>query len=402
MLVIGCDWARSKHDFVLMNSRGDILSRHTVDHDAQALNDLARRIAKIESDPAQVLIGLELHDGALLAWLLQQRYSVYGINPKSAERARAIYRPAGAKDDAGDAWVHAELVRTGRQHLKALHPDSPRTQQLRTWTRLRQKLVQQKTAACQQLRGLLAEWHPPLSRLCSDLNTRWQRNLLAECPDHQALRQMHGNRLNAFCRRHRLAEQTRQRIAEARAARPMPVPPARREALNFEIGALVETIERLTDRIKEVDRRLKPLLDDHPDAAVFQSLPVRGQTTVCTLLAAFGDDRQRTPSWRVLAARWGVAPITKQSGRSKTVRRRAACDHGINQALLFFAFNTAFTDGCWAADYYQKKRRCGVDHYTTLRCLAGKWVKILHRLWLDRTPYNEHLHQKNRQQRNAA
>ena len=63
-------------------------------------------------------MGLELHDGALLSWLLGQHYIVYGVNPKSAERARTLYRPSGAKDDQGDAFILAEMVRTDAGRLR--------------------------------------------------------------------------------------------------------------------------------------------------------------------------------------------------------------------------------------------------------------------------------------------
>ena len=176
----------------------------------------------------------------------------------------------------------------------------------------------------------------------------------------------------------------------------MPIPAGRLDALRAEILFLVERIDQLVESVTEIEAELHRLIADHPDAAVFESLPVHGTATTATLLSAFSDDRDGAPSWRELAARWGVAPVTVQSGRSRHVKRRWACDHTINQALIFFAFRTAFMPGCWAADFYQKKRRNGVDHYTALRCLAQRWVKIIHRLWTDRVPYDEQLHQNNR------
>lgn len=396
MLVIGCDWARSKHDFVLMTADGGIIESRSVAHDPEALDELAQLVAQHEPIPAEVHVGIESHDGPLLAWLLEQGYTVYGINPKSAERAREIYRPAGSKDDPGDGYVHAELVRTNRGHFKPLASDSPTTQELRSWYRLRQRQVQQRTAVFQQLRTLLAEWHPALSQLCKDFNAIWQRDLLAECPTHHELRQMHGNRLNAFCRSHRLGQTTRQRLLNARKAPELFIPPARQEVIRTEILLLVESAQRLVQAIRRIDEKLRQLAAQHPDAEIFQSLPVSGTQTVSALLAAFGEDRENAPAWEVLAARWGVAPITKQSGKSRLVHRRAACDHDVNQSLLFFAFNTAFKDGCWAADYYQRKRAEGKEHYTALRCLAQRWVKILYRIWMNRTPYDEQLHQANR------
>lgn len=396
MVFIGFDWSRTKHDFLALDTNGHVLQRSVIPHDADAFDELRRIIAAIEPNPAAVQVGIELHDGALLFWLLEQGYTVYGINPKSANRARDRYRPSGSKDDSLDAYVLADMVRTDRGRLRPIRAAGQATRELHAWVRLRSKLTQDKTAACQRLRGLLDEWSPVLSGLCDDFNRRWQQDLLALCPLHEDLCQWHGNRLNAFAKNHRLRVETRQRIHAARTHPPIAIPAGLKAALRMESRHFSETIARLSERLAEVDRQLAQRVAEHPDAAIFQSLPVKGTATVAAFLCAFGQDRDHAPHWRELAARWGAAPVTVQSGKSRHVKRRRACDHVLNQAFLFFAFNTAFTEDCWAADYYKRKRAAGVDHYTALRCLAQRWIKILHRLWRNRVAYDEKLHQKNR------
>jgi hypothetical protein len=106
--------------------------------------------------------------------------------------------------------------------------------------------------------------------------------------------------------------------------------------------------------------------------------------------------RGAAPRHQELAARWGVAPITKASGRSRLVKYRRACDEYMRGALMYFAFNTAHRSDCWAQDYYRRKRAAGVTHYGALRCLAQRWLKILCRMWNDRAPYDEELHRQRR------
>ncbi len=45
---------------------------------------------------------------------------------------------------------------------------------------------------------------------------------------------------------------------------------------------------------------------------------------------------------------------------------------------------------------YYARREAGVDHYTALRQLANRWVKVLCAMWRDDTLYDEQLHQTNR------
>jgi transposase len=396
MVYVGCDWSRSKHDLVILDREGSVQCEFSLPHTAEALDGLAEQIGALQSDPTEVRVGIELHDGALLAWLLDQGYTVYGLNPKSAERARDRYRPSGSKDDRSDAFILADVVRTDRGHLRTIRPESEATQELRAWVRFRARQVQARTAAAQRLRALLAEWCPALSALCDDFNRHWQRDLLFTFPLHAELAAAHGNRLRAFARKHRLRSATYDRVLAARSPEPMPIPAGRLRALRAEILSLVQRLDQLAQSVAEIEAELDRLLADHPDAVVFQSLPAHGTATTATLLAAFGEDRDNTPSWRALAARWGAAPVTVQSGRARHVKRRRACDHTVNQALLFFAFRTAFTPGCWAASFYQTKRREGADHYTALRGLALRWVKVLHHLWRHRTRYDEQLHHTRR------
>lgn len=402
MLFIGLDWARTKHDLIALDQKGDALLKLRLQHDPADLVSTAQKIAALEPNPTQVRVTIELHDGALLAWLLAQGYTVYGLNPKSADRAREQYRPSGGKDDATDAFVLADLTRVHSDKWRPLQPHSDTTQALHDWVRLRADLTQEKTALCQRLRAILDEWCPALSRLCDDLNRQWQQALLADFPLQQDIAAEHGNRINGWAKAHRLRSATMESLRTLRTFPVLPIPAGRQSALRFEIRHLAGRIAELTRQLDEVDAELAEQVEAHPDAAIFQSLPVKGTFTVAALLAGFGQNREDAPSWRELAARWGAAPVTVQSGKSRHVKRRRACDHTMSQVFVFFCFKTAFTAGCWAEEYYRNKRAQGTDHYATLRCLAQRWIKILHSMWLSHSQYDEAFHQKNRQEHGAC
>ena len=396
MLFIGVDWARDKHDFAFLSADGAVLLRGRVEHTAAGLAEFSQKVCEHEPEPCEVFLVLEFHDGALAAWLIAQGYNVYGLNPKSADRARDCYAPSGSKDDSLDAYVLADW---GRMHYREMRPLAglgERTEALRSWVRLRARLVQDKTRACQRLRGLLAEWAPGFSRLCDDFNRNWQHSLLQKCPLPADLKQLHGNSLRAWVRKHRLREQTLKRILDLRSCEPMPIPEARMEALRYEIRQLAEAIERLTVQIKQIEQKLDQAIKQHPDRAIFESLPTGGTVTVAGMMAAFGENRDIQVDWSERAARWGASPVTIQSGRSRHVKRRCACDQVANQMLLFFAFKTAFREDCWAFEYYRSKREAGTAHYTALRCLAQRWVKVISRIWDERVLYDEHIHARNR------
>ena len=402
MLIVGLDWSRCKHDVVFMAPDGRVVHRGVVTHDAEGLARLSQWIAQHQPDATQVRIAVEMHDGGLLGWLLQQPYTVFGINPKSAQRARDRYRPAGPKDDASDAFILADMLRTDRGVLRSIHRDSDATLELRALVELRNTRVKDRTALLQRLGALLAEWCPHLSKLCDDLTRRWQRDLLNRFCLQQDLHEAHGRTLSAFIRRHRLGKKTTGRIEHARRCQPLSIPAALQQTLRLNIAGLLDQIELLCDQIKQLDQQIQQQVDRHPDAQIFRTLPIKGINTMAHLLAGFGEDRDKPVKHTDLAAAWGAAPITIQSGKYRAVKRRFAADHTMNQALLYFAFNTAFTEGCWAADFYQRKRKQGKSHYTTLRCLVQRWLKILFRMWKDRTDYDEQYHRQNQTARSPA
>lgn len=395
MIILGIDWARSKHDALLMDPTGRVVQRLTIPHDARGLQRLADAVAVHEPDPSRVRVAVEMHDGGLLAWLLDRGYAVVGINPKSAQRARDRYRPAGGKDDASDAFILADMLRTDRGSLRTIRPDDDATLELRSLVELRDARVQERTALFQRLRARLDEWCPDLSCLCNDFNRIWQRRLLEQFPLQQDLHQAHGRTLNAFIRRHRLRPETAERIRHTRHAQPMPIPQPRLISLRLDIQQILRQIESLTEAITEIEKRIEQQLDEHPDIEIFRSLPIKGNNILAAILAGLGQDRDLTPGHHQLAAAWGVAPLTVQSGKQRRVQRRHAADRTPGQALIQFAFNTSSKTGCWARDFYQRKRAEGKAHHTALRCLAQRWLKILHRMWKDRVPYDEQHHRNN-------
>ncbi len=398
MIFAAIDWAEQRHRVILMDKEGNVLERTSVTHDQPGLSHLDWLLTH-GRDLANVHVAIELHDSLLLDRLLQLGIKIYGLNPKSAERTRERFTPAGLKDDDRDAWSMAEFLRSSHVHLRPLRADSEATLALREWVSLREDLIQERTVHIQRLRNHLVRWHPHSLGAAKDLHRNWVLDLLEAFPTADAFAQLTHTELHRWEKGRRLHAATRGRLDVAiHLASPTGVT-ARNEAHAAEVRHRVTSIRALNERLAEVDQRLQQLVDEHSEAIIFRSLPNTGTVTTAAMLAGFGEDRERWNGHQEVAARWGVAPITLQSGKHRTIRRRRACDTTLHQAWLWFAFNTIRKEGCWARDDYQAKRKAGVEHYTALRGIADRWVKIAYRCWHDRTPYNENLHQQRRAER---
>lgn len=399
MIFAAIDWAEQSHMLVVMDAEGKTLAKTRFDYSQPGLMDL-KSILRVHAErPAAVAVAIELNEGLLMDWLLHQGYRVFGINPKSAERARDRYTPAGLKDDERDAWALAEFLRTSHQHLRPMRPDSEQTVALTAWVRLREDLVQERTTHLQRLRSHLVQWNPHFLQAISDLNANWTLDLLEQAPTADEFAQLKWSRIKKFAKGRRMRSITQDRVlSQATYASPT-IHAARNQAHALEVRHRVQAIRSLNRQLAEIDLHLAQLIESHPDVNIFRSLPVKGVVTIASFMAGFGEDRERWSGHEEVAARWGAAPVTQQSGKHKTVKRRMACDSTIHQAWLWFSFNTITRKDCWARPYYQEKRKNGADHYTALRCVAQRWIRIVYRLWHDQGRYDEQLYQERRNAR---
>jgi transposase len=111
--------------------------------------------------------------------------------------------------------------------------------------------------------------------------------------------------------------------------------------------------------------------------------------------------RERFLTEEQLAAEAGVAPVTYQSGKSRAVVFRWACNHRLRRAITTWAGNSRHAS-TWAAQVYAAARARGCDHPHAVRILARAWVRVLWKCWRQHTPYDPKKHRRAAPLLNAA
>ena len=106
------------------------------------------------------------------------------------------------------------------------------------------------------------------------------------------------------------------------------------------------------------------------------------------MLAAFGEQRDRFPDASAFQKYTGIAPVTERSGNKHWVHWRWACPTFLRQTFVEWVASSV-PHSFWARAFYESHRAKGASHNATIRALAFKWIRILFRCWVDRTPYNE-------------
>jgi transposase len=305
---------------------------------------------------------------------------------------RERYGSAGNKDDAFDAYVLADVLRTDGGRLRPLAPDSPQTITLRCLVRARKDLVAHRVALANQLRAHLQVAFPGAVGLFADIDSPISLRFLARFPSAAAAAWLSERRLgawlsaNGYCGR-KSAGDLFGRLAEA----PAGLIGEEGRARGAVTEALVRVLIGVRDQIGGLEARIAEQLDLHPDGPIFQSLPRAGTVRAAALLAEIGDCRERFPTPESLACLAGAAPSTRASGKHRAVTFRWAADKKLRDALMDFAGDSRRANP-WAADRYARARAAGKRHPHAERILARSWCGVLWRCWQDRVPYDPTRH----------
>jgi transposase len=150
-------------------------------------------------------------------------------------------------------------------------------------------------------------------------------------------------------------------------------------------------------RLKELTR-LGELYLQHPDYAIFHSLPDAGEFLEPALLAMLGDERARFPTANSLQVQAGTCPTTERSGKYTHASFRRACDRDFQHIAQQWAKAT-LRSSVWANTYFRDVLPHSHSESHALRCLANRWLAILWRLWFEHKTYDENYHLERHAQR---
>jgi transposase len=384
---VGVDWAERQHAFAILEPgatapRGCGEFAQQPEAIAAWADDLKRRYGG-----RPVAVAVELSRGPLVHALRDYQHLVlFPINPKQFANYRKAIHASEKKDDATDARLLARFLREHHENLRRWQPDEPLTRQLAALCEQRRKLVEDRKNLGQRLRHVLLAYFPLVLELVRELHHPLALELLRRWPTLKQLQRAKPERIRKLFRGMRRGQVDV--VEQIRAARPLTEDPAIIEPNALYVQSLVKQMESLNQAIEQFEERIRQAYAKHPDAELYRSLPGAGEALGPRLLTAMGDDRERYETAANLQSYSGIAPVTKQSGKSKQVHRRYACPRFLRQTFHEFADHARKWSG-WSKAYYNYLRSKGQKHHSAVRALAFKWIRILFRIWQDRVPYDE-------------
>lgn len=392
-IYVGIDWADAKHDICLLEPGSDKSTTTQIENTPEAIHEWIGQLLITYGGRGRICVAVEKARGALLYTLM--RYSgdltLYPLNSKVTGKLRDALRAGGAKNDAWDSRLLAEMVKNFHHLLPVWKPDEEQTRKLAALCEDRRKAVNQRTKLVQELKSLLKSSFPQfLDLLDGDCQSVLAVALLQKWPALSSMQSSGPAAVRRFlmakkCRRMDRADQMLGHLASARAVTrdPAVIGPAA-----LRVRVLAAQLQALLPFLARYDKEIADLFDQHPDAPVFRSVPGAGEAMAPRLAAAFGSDRARFANATEFSSYCGIAPITKSSGKTTVHRRRRACSKFLRQSLHEFAA-ASIPFSHWAKAYYQTQRQKGNGHHHAVRSLAYKWIRVLFACWKNSTPYDE-------------
>jgi transposase len=385
----GLDWASRTHSVCVVDERGSVRTQFEADHTAAGMAELCRRLKAAHI----TAVAIERPGGLVVDALIEAGLQVVPIHPNVVKATRPRYRSHGGKSDASDAYLLADLLRTDGHRFTPLAPECDEIRALRAQVRMRDELVDTRVQLANQLRALLESFWPGAAEIFAAVDSPISLAFLQRYPTPACANGLGPARMASFCTRQKYSgRRTPQELLERLHQAPaVAVAALEMKAKGQLVLALVRVLVPLVEQIQAVTKRIEAYVESLEDGRILMSFPRAGRVCAAQILAEMGSVRERFDSVERLAAMAGVTPVTLESGKSKIVAFRWACNHRLRAALTCMAGNSRHASA-WAAHIYDEARARGCDHPHATRILARAWLRVLWRAWKDRQPYDPERH----------
>lgn len=403
---IGVDWAYRTHQFCLVDATGKVLEQGPLAHEGGAVRAwLAGLLRRAAGNPAALAAAIETPRGILVETLLDSGIAVFAINPKQLDRLRDRHFPSGAKDDRRDAFLLGESLRTDPHFFRRVKNDDPPVRRLRELSRHDGQVTADFVRVLAQFREQLARFYPQLLALVPAADEAWLWALLRLAPTPAQGAQLRLKKIAGILSAHRIRRLAAEEVRGALRATGFALAPGSAEAHSECALLLLDHLELLHRQRQAIEKRLEEILasltteerpEDPPigqqsDAAIILSLPGIGTRVAATLLSEAASALQLR-DYRALRILAGAAPITRQSGKSRTVKIRRASNPRLRNALFHWSM-VSYQRDPKNQTQYQSLRAQGHSHARSLRGIADRNLKLLCSMLLSRTLYNPALRQ---------
>src|SRR6202165_4921213 len=267
MIFVGDDWAEEHHDVYLMDEGGKRLTSRRLPEGLVGIRQLHELISAHAEEPEQVIIGIETDRGLWVGALTAAGYQVFAVNPLAAARYRDRHHISGAKSDASDAKLLADLVRTDRHNHRPIAGGSGQAEAIKVLARAHQNLIWARTRHTNGLRSALREYYPAALETFEDLADRDALAILGRAPTPADAGRLSLSKIRSALKaagRQRNLDTRALQIQEMLRTEQLAAPAAVTAAFGASTRAAVGIIAELNRQISELEAELATHFETHP------------------------------------------------------------------------------------------------------------------------------------------
>ena len=387
--IIGMDWADKKHDVCVQETDTGRRQARQVRHRAEELDEWARSLYRRYGGP--IAVALELSKGPIVSVL--QKYDffvIFPVDPTTLANHRKTFTLSGAKDDPTDAELALKLLLCHPEHFQALKPQSVEMRTLMTLVEQRRRLMNDRVRITNRMRNALKQYYPQALEWFDHIDTLLFCDFIQRWPSLAQAKRARKATLEKFFHEHNMNRKAllERRLTAIKSAVALTTDEAVIVPYRLQVLTLAAQLEVVLASLRIYDHEIAALAPQHPDYGLFNTLPGAGPLLAPRLLVAFGEQRERFANAAEVQKYAGIAPVTKRSGQTTWIHWRWQCPTFLRQTFVEWAAQT-INKSYWAGLYYYQQRAKGCSYQAAVRALAFKWIRILYRCWITRTPYDE-------------
>jgi transposase len=371
---VGVDIGKGHHWVCALGADGKRLLSVKVANDEAEILEV---IATVEALAGQATWAVDIigaPSALMLALLVQAGQSLRYVPGRVVAAMSSAYAGEG-KTDAKDAYVIADTARL-RRDLAVVDHDTDLVRNLAMLTAHRADLIADRVRMINRLRDLMTSVFPALERAFDYASRKGALVLLTGYASPDRIRRIGQARLAAWLRQRKVRDSAGVAARAMTAARAQMIMLPGQDLATSIIAELATNILALDQRLGRLDDQIAATFDQHPQAAVIQSMPGFGPVLGASLLVGAGD-LHAFPSAGHLAAAAGLVPVPNDSGRRTANLHRPKRYSRPLRHVFYLSAQTAMQRPGPNRDYYLKKREQGRTHSQAVIALARRRVDVL-------------------------
>ena len=392
-LIIGMDIGCEFNAMCVMNKEGTVLGRYPKIYNSRKGFDYFHTVIetmKKKYGATDVLIGMEPtgHYWRKIAFFaLDSGYEVRFIRTTAVKHQRELDESSSSKNDLRDAYTLANIAREGK-YIDTVIEDGI-FRQLRTLAHTRERIQRSNTGAQHALKGVLEDYFPELKNIFWSMKAKGLWAILEHCPFPEDVLTIGPDLLTG------IIEKSTRRKAKAREKARKIYEAAQQsiglkhigEADRYRISAYLFEIRRSETQLKDIEFRMKALIEKIPCAQCILSVPGIGVLTCGVFLGELGSPGNfEDPKQIVKYA--GYDPQEHDSGQRTGRKIISKKGRWLLRKYLYFMAMRAVHRSPFFKGYYENKQKT-MEKKEALCAVVIKLIKVIFALLRDKRMFTE-------------